>query len=163
MVDSASIHRGTLAVKRAWARHRLPSVSAPLESPTVVHPTTVNIVTEPPKDHIIWSLCCFVYSNPFYLGLLALIYSIKSRDRKMVGDLEGARQYGRTACTFNIKAGLPFVVPLVVCELFCSGHTVLCTGLLPYCLQQSSSHWPSAHSRFVLCLDVVSFHDSVLG
>uniref|UniRef100_A0A3P9LID9 Uncharacterized protein n=1 Tax=Oryzias latipes TaxID=8090 RepID=A0A3P9LID9_ORYLA len=50
--------------------------------------------TEPPKDHIIWSLCCFLYSNPLCLGLAALIFSIKSRDRKIVGDLEGARHYG---------------------------------------------------------------------
>lgn len=39
--------------------------------------TTVNIPAEPPKDHIIWSLCCFVYSNPCCLGLAALIFSIK--------------------------------------------------------------------------------------
>ncbi|XP_029131779.2 dispanin subfamily A member 2b-like [Labrus bergylta] len=74
--------------------------------PTVVQSTIVNIVTEPPKDHIIWSLCCFVYSNPFCLGLVALIYSIKSRDRKMVGDLEGARHYGGTARTFNIVSSI---------------------------------------------------------
>ncbi len=44
---------------------------------TVVQYTTVNINSEPPKDHIIWSLCSFVYSNPCCLGLVALIYSIK--------------------------------------------------------------------------------------
>uniref|UniRef100_A0A668RUI8 Uncharacterized protein n=1 Tax=Oreochromis aureus TaxID=47969 RepID=A0A668RUI8_OREAU len=51
--------------------------------PGVVQHTAVNItrgqrvITESPKDHIIWSLCCFVYSNPFCLGLAALIYAIK--------------------------------------------------------------------------------------
>nr|XP_020481262.1 dispanin subfamily A member 2b-like [Labrus bergylta] len=74
--------------------------------PTVVQSTTVNIVTEPPKDHIIWSFFSFVYLNPFCLGLVALIYSIKSRDRKMVGDLEGARHYGGTARTFNIVSSI---------------------------------------------------------
>ncbi|XP_074490043.1 dispanin subfamily A member 2b-like [Sebastes fasciatus] len=58
--------------------------------PTVVQCTTVNISTEPPKDHIIWSLLCFMYSNHFCLGLAALIFSIKARDRKVAGDLEGA-------------------------------------------------------------------------
>ncbi|KAI9546557.1 hypothetical protein NQZ68_026778 [Dissostichus eleginoides] len=66
--------------------------------------TTVSIPPEPPRDHIIWSLCCFLYSNPFCLGLAALIYSIKARDRKVVGDMEGARQYGSTARCLNIWA-----------------------------------------------------------
>ncbi|XP_020516452.1 dispanin subfamily A member 2b-like [Labrus bergylta] len=74
--------------------------------PLVVQSTTVNIVTEPPEDYIIWSFFSFVYSNPFCLGLVALIYSIKSRDRKMVGDLEGARHYGGTARTFNIISSI---------------------------------------------------------
>lgn len=43
----------------------------------LVQHTSVNIVTEPPKDHIIWSLLCFAYLNPCCLGLAALIYSIK--------------------------------------------------------------------------------------
>ncbi|CAB1344795.1 unnamed protein product [Coregonus sp. 'balchen'] len=54
-----------------------------------------------PKDHIIWSLCSLVYGNPFCFGMLAVYFSIKSRDRKMVGDLEGARKLGNTACCFN--------------------------------------------------------------
>lgn len=44
---------------------------------SVVQHTTVNVTTEPPKDHIIWSLYSFVYSNCFCLGLAALIFSIK--------------------------------------------------------------------------------------
>ncbi|KAM9351919.1 dispanin subfamily A member 2b-like [Symphorus nematophorus] len=71
---------------------------------TVVQYTTVNVTSEPPKDHIIWSLCCFVYSNLCCLGLAALIFSVKARDRKMVGDLEGARHYGSTARCLNIWA-----------------------------------------------------------
>uniref|UniRef100_A0A3B4FKL2 Uncharacterized protein n=1 Tax=Pundamilia nyererei TaxID=303518 RepID=A0A3B4FKL2_9CICH len=43
----------------------------------LVQHTSVNIVTEPPKDHFIWSLLCFAYLNPCCLGLAALIYSIK--------------------------------------------------------------------------------------
>ncbi|KAA8590282.1 hypothetical protein FQN60_014216, partial [Etheostoma spectabile] len=50
---------------------RLPEESA------VIQHTTVNMTPEPPKDHIIWSLCCFLYSNPCCLGLAALIFSIK--------------------------------------------------------------------------------------
>ncbi|KAJ4937789.1 hypothetical protein JOQ06_002944 [Pogonophryne albipinna] len=71
---------------------------------TVVQYTSVSVPPEPPSDHIIWSLCCFLYSNPFCLGLAALIYSIKARDRKVVGDIEGARRYGFTARRLNISA-----------------------------------------------------------
>uniref|UniRef100_A0A8C6SIX1 Uncharacterized protein n=1 Tax=Neogobius melanostomus TaxID=47308 RepID=A0A8C6SIX1_9GOBI len=70
--------------------------------PSVVQHTTVNIHREMPKDHFIWSLCCFLYSNPFCLGLAALIHSVKARDRKVMGDIEGARAYGTTARTLNI-------------------------------------------------------------
>uniref|UniRef100_A0A3B3H601 Uncharacterized protein n=1 Tax=Oryzias latipes TaxID=8090 RepID=A0A3B3H601_ORYLA len=65
---------------------------------------TIVLQAEPPKDHIIWSLCSFFYFNPMCLGLAALIFSIKSRDRKVVGDLEGARHYGATARYLNIAA-----------------------------------------------------------
>ncbi|XP_071349049.1 dispanin subfamily A member 2b-like [Trachinotus anak] len=81
---------------------------------TVVQYTTVNINTEPPPDHIIWSLCCFVYSNPFCLGLAALIYSIKSRDRKVAGDLEGARGYGSTARCLNIVSTILAVTSFLI-------------------------------------------------
>uniref|UniRef100_A0A4W5MEB1 Uncharacterized protein n=1 Tax=Hucho hucho TaxID=62062 RepID=A0A4W5MEB1_9TELE len=73
-------------------------------------------VVPQPRDHIIWSLCSLVYFNPFCLGLLAVYFSIKSRDRKMVGDLEGARGHGKTARCFNIMTltlvtlGLLFII-----------------------------------------------------
>uniref|UniRef100_A0A3Q1F4D6 Uncharacterized protein n=1 Tax=Acanthochromis polyacanthus TaxID=80966 RepID=A0A3Q1F4D6_9TELE len=62
-----------------------PSASVPLqgvpygqpEGPGMVQHTTVNIIEEPPKDHIIWSIFSFVYLNPFCLGLAALIHSVK--------------------------------------------------------------------------------------
>ncbi|XP_045892465.1 dispanin subfamily A member 2b-like [Micropterus dolomieu] len=82
---------------------------------TVVQYTTVNMTTEPPKDHIIWSLCCFLYSNPFCLGLAALIFSIKARDRKVVGDLEGARHYGSTARCLNIWATVLVSIAISIC------------------------------------------------
>ncbi|XP_053174657.1 dispanin subfamily A member 2b-like [Scomber japonicus] len=81
---------------------RYDELPAQSSAPTMVQFTTVNITTEPPQDHIIWSLCSLVYLNPFCLGLAALIYSIKARDRKVVGDLEGARHYGSTARCLNI-------------------------------------------------------------
>ncbi|XP_053174493.1 interferon-induced transmembrane protein 1-like isoform X2 [Scomber japonicus] len=81
---------------------------------SAVQYTTVNITNDPPKDHIIWSLCCFVYSNPLCLGLAALIYSIKARDRKVAGDLEGARHYGATARCLNIVSTVLVVTMIVI-------------------------------------------------
>ncbi|KAL3061160.1 hypothetical protein OYC64_009380 [Pagothenia borchgrevinki] len=75
---------------------------------------TVNIPLEPPRDHIVWSLCCLFYSNPFCLGLAALIFSIKARDRKVVGDMEGARHYGSTARCLNIWATVLFPIMFLI-------------------------------------------------
>uniref|UniRef100_A0A3P9LIB5 Uncharacterized protein n=1 Tax=Oryzias latipes TaxID=8090 RepID=A0A3P9LIB5_ORYLA len=88
---------------------------------------TIIIQTEPPRDHIIWSLCSFFYFNPLCLGLAALIFSIKSRDRKVVGDLEGARHYGATARCLNIAATIiasitviiVIIVYAVIANFFC--------------------------------------------
>ncbi|KAJ8249088.1 hypothetical protein GJAV_G00231050 [Gymnothorax javanicus] len=60
--------------------------------------------TPPPRDHIIWSLFNFFYMNPCCLGFVAFYFSIKARDRKVVGDMEGARDYGSTARCLNIVA-----------------------------------------------------------
>uniref|UniRef100_A0AAX7U4W3 Uncharacterized protein n=1 Tax=Astatotilapia calliptera TaxID=8154 RepID=A0AAX7U4W3_ASTCA len=82
---------------------------------SMVQHTTVIISTEPPKDHFIWSLLCFFYSNPCCcLGLAALIYSIKARDRKVVGDLEGARHYGATARQLNITSTVLVALGLLI-------------------------------------------------
>ncbi|XP_014186576.2 dispanin subfamily A member 2b [Haplochromis burtoni] len=88
--------------------------------PGVVQHTAVNItagqqvITEPPKDHIIWSLFSLVYANPFCFGLAALIYSIKARDRKMVGDMDGARHYGSTARNLNIVATIIVTTAILI-------------------------------------------------
>ncbi|KAJ8252518.1 hypothetical protein COCON_G00218300 [Conger conger] len=58
----------------------------------------------PPRDHVLWSLFNLFYMNAFCLGFVALYFSIKSRDRKVVGDMEGAREYGSTARCLNIVA-----------------------------------------------------------
>uniref|UniRef100_A0A3Q3SZI5 Uncharacterized protein n=1 Tax=Mastacembelus armatus TaxID=205130 RepID=A0A3Q3SZI5_9TELE len=73
--------------------------------------TAVKMPT-PPRDHIVWSLRTLLYCNPCCLGLAAVIYSIKARDRKMVGDLEGAKRHGSTARCLNIWATV-----LVIAEM----------------------------------------------
>uniref|UniRef100_A0A3B3QFE1 Uncharacterized protein n=1 Tax=Paramormyrops kingsleyae TaxID=1676925 RepID=A0A3B3QFE1_9TELE len=60
--------------------------------------------TPPPRDHILWSLFSFIYCNAFCLGFIALYYSVKARDRKVLGDLEANGEYGSKARCFNIAA-----------------------------------------------------------
>uniref|UniRef100_A0A3B3X491 Uncharacterized protein n=1 Tax=Poecilia mexicana TaxID=48701 RepID=A0A3B3X491_9TELE len=86
--------------------------------PTVVQHTVVNVPTEPTRDYLVWSLWNLIYGNIFCLGLAALIYSVKARDRKMVGDQVGARGHASTARVLNIAAtvltSLTFILCIVV-------------------------------------------------
>ncbi|KAM8812493.1 interferon-induced transmembrane protein 3-like [Rhynchonycteris naso] len=77
-----------------------PQSSAPLRT------TVVNIQTETVvPDHIVWSLFnTLFFLNPCCLGFVAFAYSVKSRDRKMVGDVIGAQSYASTAKCLNICA-----------------------------------------------------------
>ncbi|XP_073514823.1 dispanin subfamily A member 2b-like [Phyllobates terribilis] len=74
--------------------------------PQTVQSTVVTIVPDSPpvRDHIIWSLFNTMYMNFCCLGLLAFVFSIKSRDRKLHGDRSGAVSYGSTARSLNIAS-----------------------------------------------------------
>ncbi|XP_012715524.1 dispanin subfamily A member 2b [Fundulus heteroclitus] len=98
--------------------------------PRVVQHTTVNILSEPQKDHLVWSLCSFVYANVCCLGLAALVFSVKARDQKMVGDLAGARSYASTARSLNIVAMvlisliiLGYIISIIVVSVKASHYT----------------------------------------
>ncbi|XP_059507856.1 dispanin subfamily A member 2b-like [Stegostoma tigrinum] len=56
------------------------------------------------RDYVIWSIFNVSYMNFFCFGLAALFFSIKCRDRKMQGDLEGAQRFARKARALNIAA-----------------------------------------------------------
>ncbi|KAI4901722.1 hypothetical protein NFI96_010948 [Prochilodus magdalenae] len=66
--------------------------------------TVVVSIVEHPKDYIVWSMASIICGNPLCLGLWAFYFSVKSRDRKMLGDLEGARSYGSKARCMNSGA-----------------------------------------------------------
>uniref|UniRef100_A0A2I3H0C1 Interferon induced transmembrane protein 3 n=1 Tax=Nomascus leucogenys TaxID=61853 RepID=A0A2I3H0C1_NOMLE len=55
-------------------------------------------------DHVVWSLFNTLFMNSCCLGFTAFAYSVKSRDRKMVGDLTRVRAYASTAKCLNIWA-----------------------------------------------------------
>uniref|UniRef100_A0A2K5EPL0 Interferon induced transmembrane protein 3 n=1 Tax=Aotus nancymaae TaxID=37293 RepID=A0A2K5EPL0_AOTNA len=67
---------------------------------TVIH---IHSETSVP-DHVIWSLFNIVFMNSCCLGFIAFAYSMKSRDRKMIGDLTGAQAYASSAKCLNIWA-----------------------------------------------------------
>ncbi|EAX07991.1 hCG1736511, isoform CRA_a [Homo sapiens] len=68
-------------------------------------------------NHVVWSLFNTLFMNPCCLGFIAFTYSMKSRDRKMVGDLTGAQAYASTAKCLNIWAltlGILMTILLIV-------------------------------------------------
>ncbi|NXI02899.1 IFM1 protein, partial [Pachycephala philippinensis] len=79
----------------------------------------------PPRDHLVWSLCTTLYGNFCCLGLMALVFSVKSRDRKVLGDYSGAQSYGSTAKWLNIVALVIHIIiaiiVIVVVALFIAG------------------------------------------
>ncbi|KAM8939196.1 dispanin subfamily A member 2b-like [Pelodytes ibericus] len=66
------------------------------------------------KDHLVWSIFNTAYLNFCCLGLIALVFSVKSRDRKLFGDLSGAKSYGSTAFSLNLAATIFCVLMVIV-------------------------------------------------
>ncbi|KAM6171981.1 interferon-induced transmembrane protein 3-like [Erethizon dorsatum] len=74
-------------------------------SPVPTTSTVINIRSDTAvPDHVVWSLFNTIFMNTCCLGFIAFAYSIKSRDRKMVGDVIGAQSYASTAKCLNISA-----------------------------------------------------------
>ncbi|XP_024429821.2 interferon-induced transmembrane protein 1 [Desmodus rotundus] len=81
---------------------------AVLGAPQISAPVTTTVVNIRPEtavpDHVVWSLFNTLFFNVCCLGFVAFAYSVKSRDRKMVGDMIGAQNYASTAKCLNIVA-----------------------------------------------------------
>ncbi|XP_055505074.1 dispanin subfamily A member 2b-like isoform X1 [Leucoraja erinacea] len=71
-------------------------------------------VAMPVRDHLPWSLFNLFYMNICCLGLTAMVFSVKSRDRKVVGDVEGALHYGSTARSLNIAATVLSILIFII-------------------------------------------------
>ncbi|XP_031993470.1 interferon-induced transmembrane protein 1 [Hylobates moloch] len=84
--------------------HEVTVMGAP-PSTIFLRSTVINIHSETSvPDHVVWSLFNTLFLNWCCLGFIALAYSVKSRDRKMVGDVTGAQAYASTAKCLNIWA-----------------------------------------------------------
>ncbi|KAM8807318.1 IFM5 protein, partial [Eudromia elegans] len=85
---------------------------------------TVVAVGSPvaPRDHLVWSLFSTVYMNFCCLGLVALAFSVKARDRRAAGDVEGAQHLGSRARCYNALATAGSVLlPLLLAALVVTG------------------------------------------
>ncbi|NWX13332.1 IFM2 protein, partial [Aegotheles bennettii] len=82
--------------------------------PTVTTFVRPGPVPNPP-DFVLWSFFNTLFCNVFCLGFLALVFSVKARDKKITQDPEGATSFGRTAKHLNIAA---FCLGLVVIIIF---------------------------------------------
>ncbi|XP_004638085.1 interferon-induced transmembrane protein 3-like [Octodon degus] len=86
--------------------------------------TVINIRSDTAvPDHVVWSLFNTIFMNACCLGFIAFAYSIKSRDRKMVGDVIGAQSYASTAKCLNISAlvlSIALTIGLIVVFAFTS-------------------------------------------
>ncbi|XP_075569474.1 interferon-induced transmembrane protein 5-like [Pelecanus crispus] len=73
---------------------------------------------ERPRDYVLWSLFNVLLGHGLaYLGCLcfpALLFSIKARDCKVLGDLEGARRHAARAKAWNITCTLLMVLTVVI-------------------------------------------------
>ncbi|XP_038204129.1 interferon-induced transmembrane protein 1-like [Arvicola amphibius] len=88
---------------------RGPHISA--SAPT----TTINMPAEiSTPDHVIWSTFNALFMNFCCLGFIAYAYSVKSRDRKMVGDVTGSQTYASTAKCLNICALVFSIIMIIV-------------------------------------------------
>ncbi|KAI6068189.1 Interferon-induced transmembrane protein 2 [Aix galericulata] len=92
-------------------------VSIPLYPPSRGQPPITG-PDEQPRDFFLWSLFNVLMGYGLaYLGCLcfpALIFSIKARDCKMLGDVEGARKHSTRAKVLNIICSLLMVVTVIV-------------------------------------------------
>ncbi|KAK1159880.1 dispanin subfamily A member 2b-like [Acipenser oxyrinchus oxyrinchus] len=84
---------------------------------TVYSPATVIEVGQDPtlvKDYVVWSIFNLVNMNCCCLGLVALFYSVKSRDQKHLKNLTRARDYGETAKRLNIASTVISAIAIVI-------------------------------------------------
>ncbi|NXE67795.1 IFM1 protein, partial [Calcarius ornatus] len=98
----------------------LPTEVSMEEMPRCTTVTVEETQEPPPRDHLVWSLFTTLYGNFCCLGLLAFVFSVKSRDRKLLRDYSGALSYGSTAKYLNITALVINIVIVILVIVFVS-------------------------------------------
>ncbi|KAF7245462.1 Interferon-induced transmembrane protein 2 [Varanus komodoensis] len=89
---------------------------------TVIHMQRQQLYGTPPRDHFLWSFFTTLYFNFCCLGFMALAFSVKARDRIVLGDYHGAGSYSSTAKCLNILAiTLSFLLIIIFIVLAVTG------------------------------------------
>ncbi|KAM9302088.1 interferon-induced transmembrane protein 10 [Gastrophryne carolinensis] len=70
------------------------------------------------NDYYLWSIFNFVYLNFCCLGFIALAYSLKVRDKKLLNDLSGAVEDAKTARLFNITSSALATLTIIIVLLY---------------------------------------------
>ncbi|KAH0621040.1 hypothetical protein JD844_022050 [Phrynosoma platyrhinos] len=104
-----------------------PGPGLPLGPTTVIH-MPAQVFVEPPRDHLPWSVFSTIYLNFCCLGFMALVFSVKARDRKLLGDHSGAGSYGSTAKCLNLMALLLGLLSVIILIILVTSETIT----LPY-------------------------------
>ncbi|XP_029439004.1 interferon-induced transmembrane protein 10 [Rhinatrema bivittatum] len=88
--------------KEKEKKKKMPTTTTKTTNPATVieiSPDTTEV-----NDYYLWSIFNFVYLNFCCLGFIALAYSLKVRDKKLLNDLNGAIEDAKTARLFNITS-----------------------------------------------------------
>ncbi|XP_006893255.1 PREDICTED: interferon-induced transmembrane protein 1 [Elephantulus edwardii] len=112
-----------------------PHSSAPVMS-TVINIQNDTVV----PDHIVWSLFNTLFMNCCCLGFVAFAYSVKSRDRKMVGDVIGAQSYASTAKCLNISTLVLSLLVIVLFIILIATGTVLSVKVFSQTMKNHSGY-----------------------
>ncbi|EHB07520.1 Interferon-induced transmembrane protein 1 [Heterocephalus glaber] len=74
-------------------------------------------------DHVVWSLFNMIFMNMRCLGFIAFAYSIKSRDRKMVGNAIRAQGHASTVPEHqHLVLSIALTLGLIIMFAFTSMH-----------------------------------------
>ncbi|CAI9167465.1 unnamed protein product [Rangifer tarandus platyrhynchus] len=112
-----------------------PPGSAPVKN------AVIDIQMESPRrDHIVWSLFNTLFMNICCLGFVAFAYSVKSRDRKMVGDITGAQSYASTAKCLNICALVLGLLLIIILIIIVSTGSLMVLQALSELIQNHGGH-----------------------
>ncbi|KAL1785231.1 interferon-induced transmembrane protein 1-like [Sigmodon hispidus] len=95
-----------------------------LGGPQISTSVTTTVINMPGEisspDHVVWSLFNVLFMNFCCLGFIAYAYSVKSRDRKIVGDVTGAQAYASTAKCLNICARVFSLLGIIAIIITCA-------------------------------------------
>ncbi|KAB0359794.1 hypothetical protein FD754_003950 [Muntiacus muntjak] len=120
--------------------HEVAVLGAP-QSQAPVTTTVINIRSETAvPDHIVWSLFNTIFMNCCCLGFVAFAYSVKSRDRKMVGDITGAQSYASTAKCLNICALVLGLLLIIILIIIVSTGSLMILQALSELIQNHGGH-----------------------